>query len=49
MRKLFSQISVTLDGFMAGRIADADFDRYATETLKSIDAIFYRLKSRPPE
>lgn len=48
MRKLFWQMSVTLDGFMEGsnreldytaEIVDEDFDRYATEMLKSIDAI----------
>jgi dihydrofolate reductase len=48
MRKLFWQMSVTLDGFMEGpnrelndaaQVVDEDFDRYATEMLKSIDAI----------
>jgi dihydrofolate reductase len=48
MRKLFWQMSVTLDGFMEGpnreldhtaQVEDADFDRYATEMLKSIDVI----------
>jgi dihydrofolate reductase len=48
MRKLFWQMSVTLDGFMEGpnreldhtaQVVDADFDRYATEMLKSIDVI----------
>jgi dihydrofolate reductase len=48
MRKLFWQMNVTLDGFMEGpnrelndtaQVADKDFDRYATEMLKSIDAI----------
>jgi dihydrofolate reductase len=48
MRRLFWQMSVTLDGFMEGPnreldhtagFADADFDRYATDMLKSIDAI----------
>jgi dihydrofolate reductase len=48
MRKLFWQMSVTLDGFMEGPnreldhtagVEDADFDRYATEMLNSIDAM----------
>lgn len=48
MRKLFWQMSVTLDGFMEGpnrelsdtaEVVDEDFDRYATEMLQSIDAI----------
>ena len=48
MRRLFWQMNVTLDGFMEGpnrelndtaQVADADFDRYATEMLKSIDGI----------
>jgi dihydrofolate reductase len=48
MRKLFWQMSVTLDGFMEGpnreldytaQFVDADFDRYATDMLRSIDAI----------
>lgn len=48
MRKLFWQISVTLDGFMEGpnrelddtaAFADPDFDRYATEMLRSIDGM----------
>jgi dihydrofolate reductase len=48
VRKLFWQISVTLDGFMEGpnreltrtaELADPDFDRYATEMLQSIDVI----------
>ena len=48
MRRLFWQMSVTLDGFMEGpnrkltdtaEFHDADFDRYATEMLKSIDTI----------
>jgi dihydrofolate reductase len=48
MRKLFWQVSVTLDGFMEGPnreldhtagVEDADFDRYATEMLNSIDAM----------
>jgi len=47
-RKLFWQISVTLDGFMEGtereltdtaEIADPHFDRYASEMLRSIDDI----------
>lgn len=46
MRKLFWQISATLDGYMEGpdkelkdtaEIADPDFDRYASEMLQSID------------
>ena len=48
MRKLFWQISMTLDGFMEGPshelgdtagIADPDFDRYASAMLQSIDDI----------
>ena len=48
MRKLFWQMSVTLDGFMEGskrelnytaQVEDKDFDRYATEMLNSIDGI----------
>jgi dihydrofolate reductase len=48
MRKLFWQISVTLDGFMEGpnreldstaQFVDEDFDRYATDMLQSIDGI----------
>ena len=48
MRKLFWQMSVTLDGFMEGPnhelddtagFEDQDFDRYATEMLKSIDGM----------
>ena len=48
MRRLFWQMSVTLDGFMEGpnrelsytaEFADKDFDRYASDMLKSIDAI----------
>jgi dihydrofolate reductase len=48
MRKLFWQISATLDGFMEGPnhelndtagIADPDFDRYASAMLQSIDTI----------
>ena len=48
MRKLFWQVSVTLDGFMEGPtreldhtagVEDPDFDRYATEMLNSIDAM----------
>ena len=48
MRKLFWQMSVTLDGFMEGPnhelddtagFQDQDFDRYATEMLKSIDGM----------
>ncbi|HEX9786110.1 MAG TPA: hypothetical protein VGA56_25715 [Opitutaceae bacterium] len=48
MRKLFWQISVTLDGFMEGpngeldttaQFADPDFDRYASAMLQSIDDI----------
>jgi dihydrofolate reductase len=48
MRKLFWQMNVTLDGFMEGpnrelnhtaQVVDADFDRYVTEMLKSIDVI----------
>jgi dihydrofolate reductase len=48
VRKLFWQMSVTLDGFMEGPnreldstagFVDEDFDRYATDMLKSIDVI----------
>jgi dihydrofolate reductase len=48
MRKLFWQMSVTLDGFMEGpnreldhtaQFSDPDFDRYAGEMLQSIDGI----------
>jgi dihydrofolate reductase len=48
MRKLFWQVSVTLDGFMEGPnreldhtagFEDPDFDCYATEMLNSIDAM----------
>jgi hypothetical protein len=48
MRKVFWQMNVTLDGFMEGpnreleytaHVVDEDFDRYATNMLKSIDAI----------
>lgn len=48
MRKLFWQMSVTLDGFMEGPnhelddtagFQDQDFGRYATEMLKSIDGM----------
>jgi dihydrofolate reductase len=48
MRKLFWQMNVTLDGFMEGphreldqtaHVVDEDFDRYAIDRLKSIDAI----------
>jgi len=48
MRKMFWQISTTLDGFMEGpnrelnstaQVADKDFDRYARNMLGSIDTI----------
>jgi dihydrofolate reductase len=48
MRRLFWQMNVTLDGFMEGPnreldftagFEDKDFDRYASDMLKSIDAI----------
>jgi dihydrofolate reductase len=54
MRRLFWQMNVTLDGFMEGpnrelndtaQVVDEDFDRYATEMLKSIDAIFLGRKT----
>jgi dihydrofolate reductase len=54
MRKLFWQMSVTLDGFMEGPnqeldhtagVEDADFDRYATEMLNSIDAMLLGRKT----
>jgi dihydrofolate reductase len=48
MRRVFWQMNVTLDGFMEGpkreldytaQVVDEDFDRYATNMLKSIDTI----------
>jgi dihydrofolate reductase len=48
MRRLFWQINVTLDGFMEGpdrdlgptaQFPDEDFDRYASDMLRSIDGI----------
>ena len=54
MRKLFWQMSVTLDGFMEGPnhelddtagFKDEDFERYATEMLKSIDGILIGRKT----
>jgi dihydrofolate reductase len=48
MRKLFWQMNVTLDGFMEGPngeldhtagVVDEDFERYASDMLKSIDGI----------
>jgi dihydrofolate reductase len=48
MRRLFWQMNVTLDGFMEGpnrelddtaQVVDQDFDRYASDMLKSIDAM----------
>jgi dihydrofolate reductase len=48
MRRLFWQMNVTLDGFMEGPnreldftagFEDQDFDRYATDMLKSIDGV----------
>jgi dihydrofolate reductase len=54
MRKLFWQMSVTLDGFMEGpnreldytaQFVDPDFDRYASEMLKSIDAVLLGRKT----
>jgi dihydrofolate reductase len=48
MRRLFWQINETLDGFMEGpnreltdtaEIPDKDFDSYASEMLRSIDAV----------
>jgi dihydrofolate reductase len=48
VRKLFWQMSVTLDGFMEGpnreldhtaEVADPDFEHYATEMLRSIDGM----------
>ena len=57
MRRLFWQMSVTLDGFMEGSnreldhtagFADADFDRYATDMLKSIDAILLGRRTYQP-
>jgi dihydrofolate reductase len=48
VKKLFWQMSVTLDGFMEGpnrelthtaEFADPDFDRYASEMLQSIDGM----------
>jgi dihydrofolate reductase len=54
MRRLFWQMSVTLDGFMEGPnhelddtagFKDEDFDRYATEMLKSIDGMLIGRKT----
>jgi dihydrofolate reductase len=54
MRKLFWQMSVTLDGFMEGPnreldhtagVEDAEFGRYATEMLNSIDAMLLGRKT----
>ena len=54
MRKLFWQINVTLDGYMEGpdhelehtaEIADKDFERYASEMLRSIDAFIIGRKT----
>lgn len=54
MRKLFWQISATLDGFMEGpdrelddtaQVADNDFDRYASEMLTSIDGMLLGRKT----
>ena len=48
MRKVFWQINATLDGFIEGpnrelddtaQVVDADFDRYASDMLQSIDAV----------
>ena len=48
MRKVFWQISETLDGFMEGpnreldrtaQVVDKDFERYASDMLRSIDGI----------
>lgn len=48
MRRVFWQISMSLDGFMEGpnreldytaQVVDKDFERYATDMLKSIDTI----------
>lgn len=54
MRKIFWQINVTLDGYMEGpdhglehtaEIADKDFERYASEMLRSIDAFIIGRKT----
>jgi dihydrofolate reductase len=54
MRKIFWQINVTLDGFMEGpdhglehtaEIADKDFERYASEMLRSIEAFIIGRKT----
>ena len=54
MRKLFWQMSVTVDGFMEGEnheldatagFTDEDFERYATEMLKSIDGMLLGRKT----
>ena len=54
MRKLFWQISATLDGFMEGpdrelddtaQVADKDFDRYASEMLRSIGGMLLGRKT----
>ncbi len=54
MRKVFWQISATLDGFMEGpdrelddtaQVADKDFDRYASEMLRSIGGMLLGRKT----
>jgi dihydrofolate reductase len=54
LRRLFWQISTTLDGFMEGPnrelsdtagVNDPDFDRYASEMLHSIDVILLGRKT----
>lgn len=54
MRRLFWQINVTLDGYMEGpdhglehtaEIVDKDFERYASEMLRSIDAFIIGRKT----
>lgn len=54
MRKVFWQISATLDGYMEGRnrdlsdtagMADPDFDRYASGMLKSIGGMLLGRKT----
>jgi dihydrofolate reductase len=54
MRKLFWQVSVTLDGFVEGpnreldstaQFPDQDFDRYASQMLQSIDGVLLGRKT----
>jgi dihydrofolate reductase len=54
MRRLFWQVSVTLDGFVEGpnreldstaQFPDEDFDRYASQMLQSIDGVLLGRKT----